>query len=265
MLERALNELGVKVDWRQELGPVETSPNGVRATINRFEKESRGYIVAHTEWVVAATTEQEVEYVVGADGYNSRVRRALHYDFPEVGPAEYYAVFEFSTTAGLDHAMTLVCGERTCDILWPLPGGGARWSFHLPGYHDATAEGVKDALDRAGYGNVPTERVKDRVMRSEGNRQTVLSDAHLRALLAERAPWFDTSTIGDIGWRTVVRFERRLATGFGQGRLWLAGDAAHLTAPGGIQSMNAGLEEGHALAVALAAILRDGASPATLE
>jgi 2-polyprenyl-6-methoxyphenol hydroxylase-like FAD-dependent oxidoreductase len=69
----------------------------------------------------------------------------------------------------------------------------------------------------------------------------------LNSLLRERAPWF-TAAVSEIDWRTVVRFERRLAAGYGRGRLWLAGDAAHLTGPGGIQSMNAGLQEVRELA-----------------
>jgi 2-polyprenyl-6-methoxyphenol hydroxylase-like FAD-dependent oxidoreductase len=51
-----------------------------------------------------------------------------------------------------------------------------------------------------------------------------------------------------------VRFERRLAASFGRGRVWLAGDAAHLTGPAGMQSMNAGLAEAHQLATSIARI-----------
>jgi 2-polyprenyl-6-methoxyphenol hydroxylase-like FAD-dependent oxidoreductase len=50
----------------------------------------------------------------------------------------------------------------------------------------------------------------------------------------------------------LVRFERRLVTTFGHGHTWLAGDAAHLAGPVGVQSMNAGLAEARVLADALA-------------
>ena len=49
-----------------------------------------------------------------------------------------------------------------------------------------------------------------------------------------------------------MRFERRLTSSFGAGRCWLAGDAAHLTGPAGIQSMNLGMQEGDELAAAVA-------------
>jgi 2-polyprenyl-6-methoxyphenol hydroxylase-like FAD-dependent oxidoreductase len=201
--------------------------------------------------------------VVGADGYNSRVRRALGYDFPEVGAAQYFAVFEFSTNADLKHEMSIVFGDSTADVLWPLPGGDCRWSFLLPGHSDPRAEGIKNVLESSGFGHFPTERIKDRVPSSEGAHDEILSDQNLLRFIFERAPWFQ-GKIESVKWRGVVRFERRMASGFGQGRLWLAGDSAHLTGPVGVQSMNAGLAEAHDLAFVLAGVLRDGVPPAML-
>jgi len=264
LLERALDRHGVHVEWRHELSGLEPGPDCVRAGIDRYEKESRGYVVAHTEWVVAGSSTAEVRYVVGADGYSSRVRRALNYDFPEVGPAQYFAVFEFSTDADLKNEMSIVFGDGSADVLWPLPGGDCRWSFLLPGYSDPSVEGIKNVLESSGFGHFPTERIKDRVFSSEGAHDEVLSDENLRRLIAGRAPWFQAK-IDSVKWRSVVRFERRMASGFGQGRLWLAGDSAHLTGPVGVQSMNAGLAEARNLAFVLASILRDGAPPALLD
>ena len=82
-------------------------------------------------------------------------------------------------------------------------------------------------------------------------RYPMLEEDNLRLLLAERAPWF-TGSIDDITWRLVVRFERRLVEGFGKSRVWLAGDAGHMTSPVGVQSMNIGLREAHELATLVA-------------
>jgi 2-polyprenyl-6-methoxyphenol hydroxylase-like FAD-dependent oxidoreductase len=263
MLERELNKHGVHVEWRHELSSLEPGPDCVRATVNRYEQESRGYVVAHTEWVVAGSSTADVRYVVGADGYSSRVRRALSFDFPEVGPAQYFAVFELSTDAIPKNEMTIVFANGSTDVLWPLPGGDCRWSFLLPEYSDPGVEGIKNALESSGFGHFPTERNKDRVLSSEGAHDGVLSDENLRRLISQRAPWFQAK-INAVKWRSVVRFERRMAPGFGQGRLWLAGDAAHLIGPVGVQSMNAGLAEAHDLAAVLAGVIRDGA-PSTLD
>jgi 2-polyprenyl-6-methoxyphenol hydroxylase-like FAD-dependent oxidoreductase len=87
-----------------------------------------------------------------------------------------------------------------------------------------------------------------------------LGEREVRPILAARAPWFDFDP-DTFGWSVEVRFERRLAGSFGRDRVWLAGDAAHLTGPAGMQSMNAGLREASELAAHLKAIVRDGANP----
>jgi 2-polyprenyl-6-methoxyphenol hydroxylase-like FAD-dependent oxidoreductase len=262
LLEDELEKLGVRVGWRHEAAAIAQADDHARVTVQKFEKESRGYIVAHTEWVVAKTWEVEPRFVIGADGYNSRVRRTLDAEFPEVGPAQYFAVFEFKTDADLQHTVRVALDGGTMNVLWPLPGGAARWSFELPGYSPAAPDPV-EALRKAGFGDFPSERQKDRVLLSHGLDLPVLDEAHLREYLRERAPWF-TGSIEKLTWRIVVRFERRLAKRFGAGRLWLAGDAAHLTGPAGVHSMNLGFWEGADLAARLESALRGGAGAEAL-
>lgn len=263
LLEKALKEADVEINWRHEVFSLEPGEHTVQATVNRLGKESRGYAVAHTEWVVEEQRKLNVPFVVGADGYNSQVRRAMGIKFPELAPADYYAVFEFETDADMGHAMRLVLGEHTTDVLWPLPGGAARWSFQLPGHVDPQAEEMKNRLLDAGLGYFPTERTKDRTAGDPGDAIPELDEAHLGRLLAERAPWF-AGKVGKVTWKTLVRFEKRQAESFGKGRMWLAGDAAHLAGPAAILSMNSGLQEAADLSAKLGSILRDGGDLAML-
>lgn len=264
MLEHALREAGVAVHWRHDVSALRPAADAVTATVDRLEKESRGYVVAHTEWVVGRRSEMRVPFVIGADGYNSRVRRTLNIEYPEVAPAQYYAVFEFETDAKLGDEAHIAFGEGTSDVLWPLPGGKCRWSFQLTDYHDTVAEEMKDRLLRSGFGYFPTERPKDRDEHGGNRYPAVLEETHLTDLIAARAPWFHGS-IEKIHWRTVVRFEHRLAASFGQNRTWLAGDSAHLTGPVAIQSMNIGLFEAHDLSGAIGGILRGTGAIADLD
>jgi 2-polyprenyl-6-methoxyphenol hydroxylase-like FAD-dependent oxidoreductase len=262
-LEKALQEHGVRVAWKHEVSSLAPEQKHVAVTIDEYEQESRGYVVARTEWVVARSRRSEPSYVIGADGYNSCVRRALNADFPEVGPAQYYAVFEFETDFDPEHEIRIVLGNQTTDVLWPLPQGYCRWSFELSGYSDAYSEGLQEYLRSAGAASIPAKRSKDRRLTTDFG-QPELDEATLRRLLAERSPWFKGS-IDNLTWKTIVRFERRLTSSYGRDRLWLAGDAAHLTGPVGIQSMNVGLAEANDLAGAVARVLREGANPRELE
>jgi len=91
-----------------------------------------------------------------------------------------------------------------------------------------------------------------------------VTEERLRDLMAERAPWF-SAEIAEVVWSTAIRFERRLARRFGVGRVWLAGDAAHIALPIGIQSMNVGFRESEELTWRISEILRKGGSMELLE
>lgn len=242
LFEKALDEAGVKIGWRRELVDLASDVGHITAKVNRLERDSRGYVVARSEWVIAGTQKFEVPFVLGADGYESETRRSLGIEFDEVGEAEYFAIFEFQTDADLKNEMRVVFAGDTVNVLWPLPDGGCRWSFQLP--ENASREPHRD---------------KDRLLLSGGlEHSKLVDDARLRQFLEERAPWFKGS-VDHIAWRMVVRFERRLAKGFGQHRIWLAGDAAHTAGPVGVQSMNLGLFEAWDLAHMMKRSLHEGA------
>jgi 2-polyprenyl-6-methoxyphenol hydroxylase-like FAD-dependent oxidoreductase len=236
VLESALETAGASVKWNHRLSQLEQQADHVAVTIDRMTMESLGYAVAHTEWVVASTHEYEMPFVVGTDGHTSMVRRSLDIEFENAGRTRYFAVFEFKTDFDSREEMRLVLGERTTNVLWPLPGGFCRWSFELT---DFTAP--------------PATRAKDRFL-IQREELPELTDDNLRHMLSVRAPWF-TGSVGEVEWRTVVRFEQRLATRFGGDRVWLAGDAAHMALPVAVQSMNVGFSEAHRLGTAMADVL----------
>jgi len=248
LLTEALRELHVKVQWNHRLARIVGHPEHVAVSVDKLEKDSTGYAVSHSSWVVASGSDFDVPFVIGADGHRSLVRRQMRMDFPEVGAAQHFAVFEFATDYDFGHELRVMLDPEHANVVWPLPDGHCRFSFELPGYDDP-----KDV------------RHKDRHMFDLGGvRYPQLEEESLKKLLAERVPWFDGS-VGDIRWRLVVRFERRLVESFGSQRVWLAGDAGHMTSPVGIQSMNVGIQEAHALATAIADTLHGDAGPAALE
>lgn len=248
ILEEALARQKVKVSWSHEAARLEPREKGVDVTIEKLSKDSVGYTVQHTEWVVSGSEHLTVPFVIGADGHFSNVRRAAGIEFPTVGNANEFAVFEFKTDADLRDEMPLVLTGGTTNVCWPLADGACRWSFQKP-LEDPdwdTREKDRDFV-QVGAGLFPS-----------------LNEERLRSLLSERASWFRGNVSG-LRWRMMVRFERRLAESFGKGRTWLVGDAGHLTGPAGIQSMNVGFREGRDLANAIAAALQPGGSTEPLE
>jgi 2-polyprenyl-6-methoxyphenol hydroxylase-like FAD-dependent oxidoreductase len=229
ILETALQKCGVDVHWVHRVQALVPAPDTVKVTVARLDKVSTGYPVAHTEVVVDKLFDVETGYVVGADGYDSFVRRRLGITYSDQGKGQIYSVFQFATGGDVPaDGRLMVFGERVGGY-WPLPDGRCRFSFPI---------------------GSPEEHRPD--------------TARLGELLASWAPWF-RGDVGAIEWTALGLFERKLATTFGEGRIWMAGDAAHLTGPLGGQSMNVGLREADDLAGRLVRVLRPGAPAGLLD
>ena len=247
LLEEALTESSAEVLWNHRVSDISAREDRVAVSVDKMAKETVGYAAAHTEWVVAKTSEFEVPFVIGADGHQSQVRRGLDLGYQAVGEPQHFATFEFKSDVDLDGEMRLVMDERTTSVLWPLPGGYCRWSFQLEDF--VSPEESRD---------------KERISVQLGSgRYPVLDQRHLVELVEERAPWFN-GNIGEINWRIAVRFEQRLAESFGGERIWLAGDAGHMIGPVGVQSMNVGLREAAELADVIEGELQGKGEPGRL-
>jgi len=61
------------------------------------------------------------------------------------------------------------------------------------------------------------------------------------------------------------RIHRRLASSYGKGRVFLAGDAAHLNSPSGGMGMNGGIHDAFSLCEKLIGVLQDGEDPSVLD
>lgn len=238
LLVDALAVRGVKVMWNHELAQLEPSSDGVDLTVDKLVREGLGYAVEHGEWVVQRSRAMKPAFVIGTDGHRSRVRQAIGIDWPEVGPVQQFAVFEFRTDADLGDEMRIMLHDGLQNVVWPMPDGYSRWSFEVAGGDAPTVSRIKDRSD-VQLGGVGYPEVEP--------------DA-LGEFLGSRAPWFRGS-VEDLRWRLLVRFERRRAIRMGSGRVWLAGDSAHMTGPVGIQSMNVGLMEARDVARAVCDVI----------
>jgi 4,5-epoxidase len=246
-LIRPLEQARVPIHWSHRLAGLKQDGDGVELELERLSEGMSGYAMARLEWQVDREISTRTPFVVGADGHFSMVRRKLGIEFQKVAPTQSFAVFEFKTDFDHGNKARVVYGDEGTSVMWPLPGGYCRWGFEI----DETAA-------------EQYSRDKDRLFVQVGAQGFhVLERDMLDSMIAERAPWFNGS-IGQFRWRMIVRFEKRLADSFGDGRVWLAGDSAHLAGPVGMQSMNIGIREGHQLGTILADILEGKAGPEKL-
>lgn len=238
-LEEALRRRGVEVRWSQRVAGFEPHDDGVTAQVERLGKESTGYSFATTVWVVDKTVSTRAAFLVGADGHRSQVRQALGLTFAEVARPSVFAVFELDSNYTPEEEMRVVLDDGAASVLWPMRDARIRWSLELGEAPELISRRQKSRL----------------AVEVTGGHYPHLGDDLLRRLVAERAPWFEAE-LGPAAWSIAVRFEQRLASAFGAGRVWLAGDAGHLAGPEAVHSLNGGLIEAAELAERLHAVLR---------
>jgi len=227
--EEALREKKVKVLWQHRLQGLTVDDGTLRAEVARLDQVATGYPVARTEWLVVRRETIRPAFVIGADGYDSAVRRMSGIAMEEHGAGQIFSVYEIEAAGELPAEVRVIVDPDLTSVYWPLEEGRCRWGFQ-----------IRDASEHAA------------------------SMERLEQLIATRAPWC-TARPTQIYWSTLGLFERRLTRSFGTGRVWLAGDAAHQAAPVGVHSMNSGLVEAHELATRISRIQRAGGAPSLLE
>ncbi|MBO2438542.1 FAD-dependent monooxygenase [Actinomadura nitritigenes] len=172
-------------------------------------------------------------YLVGADGGRSTVRKALGVPFLGETRDEERMLIGDVRTPDLDRDhwhMWADLETRTPGVgLCPLPGTS---DFQ---FTSVLAPGDDPDLTLATY-------------------QKHLADGSGR----------DDIRLTGLGWASVYRVNIRMAERFRAGRVFLAGDAAHVHSPAGGQGLNTGVQDAYNLGWKLAAVL-SGASPSLLD
>lgn len=236
-LAARLHDKKVPIRWSHRLSQIEHKEGHVACTIEELGDDSGGYSVSDTMLVVQKELHRKPKFVIGADGFHSVVRRRIDIGFEPTAEPQGYAPTEFRTSFELGKEMRIILDNERGAVTFPLPGGGCRFTASLAQSEIPPADSHYIPVGTRAHPAQPPE----------------VFVRNLRAL----APWF-AEPHPDITWAARVRFEPGLADRFGMGRVWLAGDAAHVTGPIGIQSLNLGITEARDLAGRIAEVLKGG-------
>ncbi|WP_333770575.1 FAD-dependent oxidoreductase [Streptomyces sp. IBSBF 2435] len=167
-------------------------------------------------------------YLIGADGGSSTVRKALGIGFP-------------GRTLGVRAVVADVLAEGVTADAWHRWGDGTGAQVSLCPLYGTEMFQLQ--------GPLPFDVEVD------------LSAAGLTALVRERTGRDDLA-IRAVSWASAFEMNARLADTYRQGRVFLAGDAAHCHPPTGGQGLNTGVQDAYNLGWKLAGVL--GGAPDTL-
>lgn len=175
--------------------------------------------------------EISARYLVGADGGASVVRKAADIGFEGSTDDADRMIIVDTVVGGL---------SRDRWHVWPRPGGRFAGACPLP--HSDRFQ-VMIRLNRGEEPALDEESLNARFRKQTGDRRLRLSD---------------------IGWKSVFRPNIRLAARYRSGRVFIAGDAAHVHPPAGAQGLNTGLQDAYNLGWKLGQVL-SGAPEALLD
>jgi 2-polyprenyl-6-methoxyphenol hydroxylase-like FAD-dependent oxidoreductase len=169
-------------------------------------------------------------YAVGADGMHSAVRAQTGIGFAGDAYAQSFLLADVHLDWEFDDTeVMLYFAPAGLVVVAPLPGGRHRIV--------ATADAAPEHPDRE----------------------------DIQAVLDARGPQKRPARVTDVLWSSRFRVHHRLADHYREGRVFLAGDAAHVHSPAGGQGMNTGIQDAVALGARLAGVLRDGADERILD
>ncbi|MER5872766.1 FAD-dependent monooxygenase [Streptomyces sp. NPDC002044] len=246
ILEAFLGRFGTRIERSVELVSFTQDTDGVTSVLRAADG---------TEEVVRS------RYLIGCDGAHSIVRKGLGLTFEGGAFADGYMLADVEVDWDLPAGYGVRAMHRGADgavddvlVGIPLPGRGRyRMSMLVP-------PGLSDA-GRAPGGDQTSRTAGDGVTHGlESGRAPALPD--IQAVLDRLSP--QPTTARNMRWASVFRISHRIVDRYGDGRVFVAGDAAHIHPPTGAQGMNTGIQDAFNLAWKLALAVGGAARPGLL-
>ncbi|WP_353065093.1 FAD-dependent monooxygenase [Tunturibacter psychrotolerans] len=199
-----------------------------------FKETSDGvtYVLKHAD---GSEETAEASWLIGADGAHSIVRHKLN--------KEFHGSTLLSDWMLADIYLTGVQGTPAINIYWHADGILAL--FPLQGTRHRIIANVGESSGPIGEGNRPAPTVED--------IQRVLDTRGPGGIKAE-----------DSVWRSNFSINERKVDDYRSGRVFVAGDAAHVHSPAGGQGMNTGMQDAFNLTWKLALVSRGICQPEPL-
>jgi len=196
-------------------------------TMRGFTEQGDGVTVS-LQRADGSTATIKADYLVGCDGAKSGVRTALGSVLVGDSLDERWLIVDLEASPAASKQTLVFCDASRPCIALPGPRLTRRYEF--------------------------------KVLPGECETQ-LMSAASVAALLASHGAAPGSKIVR----KTIYHFHARIVDHWGRGRVWLAGDAAHLSPPFAGQGMNSGVRDARNLAWKLTEVLRRRLGPRLLD
>ena len=197
--------------------------------------QTPSHVEVHLSHAGGAVEALQASWLIGCDGAHSTVRHGLGFAFEGAAQGDDWMLadirLEGAGAPPADEIATFLHRDGPFAI-FPIPGGRAR------------------VIATVGK-TVP------------GQSRPDLTLPEVQAMADERAG--GGFRVTDPAWLANFRINERKVSDYARGRIFLAGDAAHVHSPAGGQGMNTGMQDAFNLAWKLAMVIREEAPPGLLD
>ena len=221
-LEKQLEEYGGRVERGTKAMSIVQDHSGVTVRVKQIRQD--GYEESDEE-------EIRCQYIVGCDGAHSMVRKSADLKFE--GSAYQSDFLLADVKLDWEYAsdrLTLLMGNEFMMCL-PLKDGVYRLVLSIPNSKK------EDSIYGEAKDDAPTLKQFEQAFERLAKGEVQLEDPPI--------------------WITRFKLHHRLADSFRNGRIFVAGDAAHIHSPAGGQGMNTGIQDAINLGWKLGAVLRN--------
>jgi 2-polyprenyl-6-methoxyphenol hydroxylase-like FAD-dependent oxidoreductase len=173
-----------------------------------------------------SSLELRAKYVVGADGFHSIVRQKTGVEFDGATYSHSFILADVRMDWALDaHEVMLFFSPEGFAVVAPMPHG------------------------------------RHRIVATVDEASPHPSRDEVQAVLDARGPLSPPAIVKELVWSSRFHLHHRVARHYRDGRLLLAGEAAHVHSPAGGQGMNTGIQDACMLGAVLAQAIREGGNP----
>ena len=229
-----------QIQWNTSLVSFVQEADRVEATIRETDSAPSGT----AEGAAGDGVKLSCRWLVGCDGAHSTVRKLLNAPFQGLPYWEQYVL------ADVDFETSLDTGDH---YLFSGKDG-------IAGFHPFSPNCARIFVDigKIDRPSITSDHLpEDRKLFPEPTQQ------ELQKFLDERGP--GTVQLKKINWLSMHTVHRRQVQSYRHGRVFLAGDAAHLHSPTSGQGMNLGIQDAYNLAWKLALVERKAAPELLLD
>lgn len=195
-------------------------------------RDVSGGVVARVRGAAGDEEDIRADWLIGCDGARSTVRAFMDVPFEGDTYPEAWGLVDCCVTSGLPTDGVHVYRDADGKQAVVIPLGGDKYRLQI----DRRSEELS--------GEPPTLQEMNRELQSR---------THLHA------------SIVSVEWASPYRLHRRISDHYRSGRVFIAGDAAHIHSPYGAQGLNTGIQDGLNLGWKLSLVTNGWAAPKLLD